>query len=249
MPDLIDNNGTWVLQPDSDLADLEMNTIDLTDGSWSYIDVNSQIKSNTFSNEVNTATLNAISSGASTQFSNNSYQGARWYKLLKDSKGVQVNTDERFILIATIQAQSSSNPAPFGFGLGTSVSPLATGSVGTVRQNFQHFALVNELDGSVGRKHEYDRLLKFSGGGAVADHLTSSVVQMVHNFAIGRSGGAVTATNTTTQATVAAGTSTTGTDPLYIQVGIGTRFNTVAALEDAEHKAIMKYLVIRLDNA
>ena len=49
MPDLIDDNGTWVLQPDKGLADLEMNIIDVTDGSWSHIDVNSQLKSFSFS--------------------------------------------------------------------------------------------------------------------------------------------------------------------------------------------------------
>jgi len=247
MPDLIDDNGTWVLQPDKDLADLEMNIIDVTDGSWSHIDVNSQLKSFSFSGEVNTVTLNAISSGNSTQFSNNSYQGARWYRLLKDSKGVQVNTDERFIFIATIQAQSSSNPAAFGFGFGTSVDPLATGSVGTARQNFQHFGLVNELASGAGFKHEYDRILKLGGGGIVSNHLTSSICQLVHNFGNNRSGG-VLVSNNINNATTAAGTNTSGTDPLYLQVGIGSRYNTVSALEDAEHKAIMKYVVIRLDN-
>ena len=69
-----------MLQPDKDLADLEMNVIDVTDGTWSHIDVNSQVKSFSFSGEINTATLNAVSSGTSTQFSNNAYQGARWYK-------------------------------------------------------------------------------------------------------------------------------------------------------------------------
>jgi len=248
MPDLIDDNGTWVLQPDKDLADLELNVIDVTDGSWSHIDVNNQLKSFSFSGEVNTVTLNAISSGNSTQFSNNSYQGARWYRLLKDSKGVQVNTDERFIFIATIQAQSSSNPAAFGFGFGTSVNPLATGSGGTARQNFQHFALVNELASGAGFKHEYDRLLKLGGGGIVANHLTSSICQLVHNFGGDRSGGTVVANNVNNAATTAAGTNTSGTDPLYLQVGIGSRYNSVSALEDAEHKAIMKYVVIRLDN-
>ena len=247
MPDLIDDNGTWVLQPDKDLADLEMNVIDVTDGSWSHIDVNSQVKSFSFSGEVNTATLNAVSSGTSTQFSNNAYQGARWYKLLKDSKGVQVNTDERFIFIATIQAQSSSNPAAFGYGFGTSVDPLATGSVGSARQNFQHIALVNELQSGAGFKHEYNRMLKLAGGGVVANHLTSSICQLIHNFGDERSGGSVV-TNNISNCTIAAGTNTSGTDPLYLQVGIGTRYNTVSALEDAEHKAIMKYVVIRLDS-
>ena len=247
MPNLVDDNGTWILQPDADLADLELNVVDITDGSWSHIDVGDQIKSFSFFGGENKAVLNDISSGNETQFSQNAYQGARWYKLLKDSKGVQVNSDERFIFIATIQAHSSSNPAPFGFGIGTSTNPLGTGSVGTSRQNFQHVSLVNELHGSVGRKHEYDRLLKLSGGGAVANHLTSSIVQLVHNFGNDRSGG-VAITSNISNATTSAGTNTSGTNALYIQIAIGTRYNSVNASEDAEHKATMKYAVIRLDN-
>ena len=168
--------------------------------------------------------------------------------MLKDSKGVQVNTSDRFIFISTIQAQSSSNPAPFGFGFGTSVDPLATGSVGTVRQNFQHVSLVNDrLTANTGKQHTYQRVFKLAGGGAVNNHLTSSIVQLVHNFGSDRSGGVVVANNITA-ATTAAGTSTSGTDPLYLQVGIGSKDNTVSALVDAEHKAIMKFVVIRLSS-
>ena len=247
MPNLVDDNGTWILQPDADLADLELNVVDITDGSWSHIDVGSQVKSfSSFAGE-NKAVLNDISSGNETQFSQNAYQGARWYKFLKDSKGVQVNSDERFIFIATIQAHSSSNPAPFGFGIGTSTNPLATGSVGTSRQNFQHIALVNELVSGVGRQHEYDRLTKLAGGSAVANHLTSSIVQLVHNFGKDRNGGIVVTSNIS-NATTATGTSTSGTNALYIQIAIGTRYNSVSASEDAEHKATMKYAVIRLDS-
>ena len=91
MPRLLDDNGTWVLQPDVDLLDLEGKTIDITDGTWSHIDVNSQLKSFSNFDGVNKVVLNAISSGNETQFSNNAYQGERWYKLLRDSNGVQVN--------------------------------------------------------------------------------------------------------------------------------------------------------------
>ena len=246
MPRLLDDSGTWVLQPDVDLLDLEGKTINITDGTWSHIDVNSQVKSFSHLDGVNKVTLNAISSGNETQFSNNAYQGARWYKLLRDSNGVQVNSGDNFVLLATIQALSSSNPAAFGFGFGTSTDPLATGSVGTSRQNFQHCSLVNELDGGAGRKHEYDRLLKLAGGGANANHTTASVVQFVHSFTFGRSGGTAGASDSNA-VTTAAGTTVSISVPLYLQVGIGTRYNTVTALEDAEHKAIMKFSIIRLD--
>jgi len=250
MPSLLDDNGTWVLKPDADLADLEGNVVDITDGTWSHIDVNNQLKSFSNFGGENKVVLNAVSSGTSTQFSNNAYQGARWYKPLTDSKGVRMNTTDNFLFIATIQALSSSNPAPFGFGIGTSVTPLATGSVGTAKQNFQHVSLPNEKPGSasnVGVQHEYDRCLKLGGGSAISNHLTSSVVQMTINYSNGRVGGVCGANDNNTVST-AAGTADTSTNPLFVQVGIGTRYNTVSALEDAEHKAKMSFLVIRLDS-
>lgn len=249
MANLTKKGTTWVVGNDLDLASFDLdNTVDLTDGSWTHLDVANHLKSNSVSGEINTATLNAISAGTITQFSNAAYNGARWFKLLKDSSGVQVNAHEAFIFVATIQAHSSSNPAPFGFGIGTSTNPYATGSVGVLRQNFQHVSLVNENDSGVGRKHEYDRLLKVGGGGASSNHLTSSVVQFVQNFGSNRSGATVTS-NIDTAATTAAGTSTSGTgSAVYVQIGLGTRYNTVAALEDAEHKATMKYSIIRLSN-
>jgi hypothetical protein len=157
-----------------------------------------------------------------------------------------MNTTDNFLFIATIQALSSSNPAAFGFGIGTSVTPLATGSVGAAKQNFQHVSLPNELDGSLGRKHEYDRCLKLAGGSALSNHFTSSVVQMTINYNNGRVAGVCGANDHNTVST-AAGTTDTSTNPLFVQVGIGTRYNTVSALEDAEHKAKMSFLVIRLD--
>ena len=64
MPDVINDNGTWVIQPDVDLLDLNGVTIDITDGTWSHVDVGSQVKSFSHANGVNTVVLNAISSPA-----------------------------------------------------------------------------------------------------------------------------------------------------------------------------------------
>lgn len=246
MPRLLDDNGIWVLKPDADLADLEGTVVDITDGTWEHIDVNDHVKSYSFFDGVNKAVLNEISSGNATQFSNNAYQGARWYKPLTDSKGIRMQTTDNFLFIATIQPQSSSNPAAFGWGIGTSVNPLGTGSVGTTRQNFQHVGMPNELQSGAGFKHEYDRTLKMAGGSAIANHTTGSLVRLVINYTNGRTGG-VTGANDSNSVSVAAGTQDTNTAPLFVQVAIGTRYNSVSALEDAEHKAKMSFLVIRLD--
>ena len=69
MPDIIDDNGTWVIEADKDLADLTMNVVDLTDGSWSSLDITSQLKSLAFEDGANKATMNAISAGTNVQLS------------------------------------------------------------------------------------------------------------------------------------------------------------------------------------
>ena len=249
MSSLINQNGTWVVGDDTDLANLKGEVVDITDGTWSHIDVNNQLKSFSVSNGENRVVLNAIPSGNSTQFSNGNYQGARWYKPLTDSKGVRMNTTDNFLFIATIQALSSSNPAAFGFGIGTSVTPLATGSQGTSKQNFQHVSLPNEKPGSstnTGIQDEFDRCIKLAGGSAIHNHTTSSVVQMTLNYSNGRVGGVCGANDRNVVSDIP-GTQDTTTNPLFVQVGIGSRYNTVSALENAEHKAKMSFLVIRMN--
>lgn len=248
MPDIIDDNGTWVIEADKDLADLTMNVVDLTDGSWSSLDITSQLKSLAFEDGANKATMNAISAGTNVQLSNNSYNSLRWFRLLKDSKGTQINTGDRFIFIATMQAMSSSNPAPFGFAIGNSINPYGTGSVGQTRQCFHHLALCNEKQGTTeGRKHEYDAILKLSAGGVMSNVLTSSVCQMVQTWGSQNGGGAVSLSNVSNRQTSTLSAMSSSV-PLYLQVAMGSRQNSDQVLVDAEHKQILKYLVIRLEN-
>jgi hypothetical protein len=247
MPDLIDDNGTWVLQPDKDLADLEMNLVDLTDGSWTLIDINSNVKSVAFEDSANKLTLNAISAGTIAQLSNNAYNSARWFKPLVDSKGTQIYTSDQFIFITTTQPLSSSNPSPFGLAVGSSINPYGTGSVGQTRQCFHYISVTNESDSSsTGTKHEYDAILKMAGGGTVSNILTSSVVQMTQAWNSKRGAGIATFSNIENK--VSSNLSTISASvPLYLQVGLGARQNSYSALEDAEHKQKIQFLVIRLD--
>lgn len=248
MSSLINENGTWVVGNDDNLSDLEINVVDLTDGSWTFIDVNGQIQTNTFSNKINTLTLNAISAGNQNINTDNTYQGARWYKLLKYEDGVQVNSEDKFIFIATIQAHSSSNPSPFGLAIGTSKSPLATGSVGLARQTFQHIGLANEtVNGPAGegRSHEYDRYIKLAGGSTNANMTTASVLELTHKFSVGKNYGILSVSENDIQGN-ANGTQYTSSVPLYLQVGVITRFNTNIAVNGAEHRHTLKYKVIKL---
>ena len=125
--------------------------------------------------------------------------------------------------------------------------PYNTGSVGQTRQYFAHMSLTNENASGVGRQHEYDCILKLASGGTVSNLLTSSVAQMVQNWGTTNGGGAMSFNNIDGRATSTL-SDITASIPLYVQVGMGARQSSYSALEDAEHKQILKYLVIRLDN-
>ena len=255
MPDIIKQNGTWVLQPDVNLNSLELETIDLTDGSWNHIDINNTINTIGFSDGANKAVTNAISSGQVNQLAHNNQNIARWYKNLVDNDGVQITTGDSFIFLCTIQALSSSNPSPFGFACGISVNPIGTGSNAnntcTTGSAFQQawmcVSVTNEQQTtSTGRQHEYDCNIISAGATNVANLLTSSIVTYAHNF--GNTNGAATiafnnldqrmSKNNMNFASV--------TSSLFLQVGFGCRQNSHTALSNAEHKQKIKFKVIRL---
>lgn len=246
MPDVINENGTWVIKQDSNLSELDLNVVDLADGSWNFIDVNGQVQTNTFSDGKNTLTLNAISAGNQNINTDNTYQGARWYRLLYYEDGTQVNSRDNFIFIATIQAHSSSNPSPFGLAIGTARNPLETGSVGVANQTFQHIGLANEkVTNNTGRSHEYDRYFKLAGGSTNANMTTASVMELTHKFSAGRNYGLLSVAANDIQG-AANGSFYTASLPLFLQVGVITRFNTNEAISGAQHRHTLKYKIIKL---
>ena len=255
MPDIIKQNGTWVLQPDANFSSLELETIDLTDGSWNHIDINSTISAVGFSDGANKVVTNAISAGTVNQFANSAQNVARWYKNLVDSDGVQITTGDSFIFIATIQALSSSNPAAFGFGCGFCVNPVGTGSNANTtattgsafQQSWHSFSVTNEQVGSnEGRKHEYDCNINSGGATNVANLLTSSIATYVNNFGFTNGAGVISLSNVDARASKNNLNINSLTSSLFLQVGFGSRMTTVSALSNAEHKQIIKFKVIRL---
>ena len=131
MPDVINDNGTWVIQPDVDLASLDLEVIDVTDGSWTLVDNNSGVKNQAFEDGAVKITTNAISAGSLNQINQSTYDAPRWYKKLKDANGVQMTQDDEFIFIALHQAMSSSNPtSDFGLAVGVSLVPTGVGNNG-----------------------------------------------------------------------------------------------------------------------
>ena len=259
MPDIIKQNGTWVIQPDVNLNSLELETVDLSDGSWNFIDINNSISGSVvFEDGANKVVTNAISAGTVNQLSNNAQNVPRWYKNLVDNNGTQITTGDSFIFIATLQGLSSSNPAPYGFGCGICVNPTGTGSNansncsqgGSFQQNWTLFSLTNEQTGTPGayegRKHEYDCQIISGGGVNIANLLTSSIATYVQSFGFTNGGAAVSINNVNGRASKN-NLSVNPTDSnLFLQIGFGARQNSTNALSGAEHKQIIKFKIIRL---
>ena len=94
MPDLINENGTWVLQEDANFSDLKLNTINVTDGTWTTVDINSNINSITFANDTTKLVTNAVAGGLVNMLNKVDYNCTRWYRPLTYEDGAQVLTTD-----------------------------------------------------------------------------------------------------------------------------------------------------------
>ena len=246
MSGLVLRDGEWIVEPDTNLASLGLTTVDITDGSWSFVDINTDIKTQALEDGAVKVTTNAISSGVVNKFVHASYYGARWYKKLTDADGTQLTQADNFIMIVLQQPLSSSNPAPFGFGCGFSITPLATGSNAQSNQGWSAGAVFNDGTGNSGNDNDFV-LLAFSNGGAIGaqDLNHDSIVRTIINYNNNRGNVNTTPSNKTGNTDRPMFTSTGSVD-LYIQVGFGARGNTRSALEDAEHKQKIQYTIIKL---
>ena len=246
MSGLVLRDGEWIVEPDTNLANLELTTVDITDGSWSFVDINTDIKTQALEDGAVKVTTNAISSGVVNKFVHASYYGARWYKKLTDADGTQLTQADNFIMIVLQQPLSSSNPAPFGFGCGFSITPLATGSNAQSNQGWSAGAVFNDGTGNSGNDNDF-ALAAISSAQAVGatnlDH--DSIVRTIINYNNKRGNVNSTPSNKTGNTDRPMFTSTGSVD-LYIQVGFGARGNTRSALEDAEHKQKIQYTIIKL---
>ena len=253
MPDIVDKNGVWTLQPDADFANFELEEIDLTDGTWNFIDIDNRISATGFSDGANKVVTNAISAGNENQITNTTSQNVpRWYRTLTDANGVELTTGDSFIFISTLQVLSSSNPRKYGFGVGLSVNPIGTGSGDNSnciqgqgqRQGWMFHAITNKTDLSFTQLDGHI----YSAGSTVIGNLlnTSSVQTYVNNFGNTNGGNSVSYNNVDQGRTKSNETINPTTSSIFLQVGFGARFNSSAAASNTEHKQKLKFKVIRL---
>ena len=247
MADLTLRGSVWVVEPDTNLANLELTTVDITDGSWTLIDINDGIKTQAAEDDAVKITTNAITAGTINIFANAAYSGPRWYKKLTDADGTQVTQTDNFVLFVLHQPLSSSDPSPLGLGCGYCVNPFGTGSNTQNNQGWNGCGVFNDgSNTSTGNDNDFTNVL-FAGGASIGasnlDH--DSVVRGIISYN-NKKGNLTHTISNKTNVTDRAAITYTGSADLYIQVGLGGRYNNVSALEDAEHKQKIQYGLIKL---
>ncbi len=121
--------------PAASLYDVELNEVNLTDGSWTLLDPDSSLKSVTFLDGFNTITLNARSSGESNRWdASTTCTMPRWYKDFEiDGTAVTVDDVIQFITRLERDASVGTNFNP-SFVVGIANDPTST-TLSTVRGN------------------------------------------------------------------------------------------------------------------
>jgi hypothetical protein len=250
MPDVINENGTWVIQPDVNLANLDLEVIDVTDGSWTLVDNNSGIKSQAFEDGAVKITTNAISAGSLNQLNQSTYDAPRWYKKLKDSSGVQLTQDSEFIFIARHQPMSSSNPASdFGIAVGISLSPTSVGN-NAFSGGKQGWMGGNVMQTTAGSNDTFTIQVFGPGGLIGTPNLTTGSFAITTLPLFGKS----STLNMVTSPQVAGSyriskvmsSNFTGSVDLHIQVGLTNRYNSHSAPDNSVLKQKIAFKVIKI---
>jgi len=250
MAALSNQNGTWVVEEDVDLTNFGLNDLDLTDGSWTLIDINSGIQSAAIEDKAVKITTNVIAQGNINQANSTSYYAPRWFTLLKDENGNQITQNDNYILIVTQQAQSSSNPPAFGLAVGTALNPYLTGTNAETNQCFTAGAVLNDTNAN--NTHFSQQVIGL--GSAIGSNklTTSSVNRTVLNFN-GKNGSisvvaSSTSNNSTARADIPAQGFQTGSQDVYLQVGLASRYASTSCASGQIIKQIIQYKVIKLGN-
>lgn len=109
------------------LANIAMEQIDLTDGTWTLEDPDNLVSSTAHAGGINTITWNAATGSANlTMTTGSDFRGPRWYKLLSIS-GTQATTATPLVFVADIEPDVSSG-SDFNqkHYFGTSHNPTST---------------------------------------------------------------------------------------------------------------------------
>ena len=246
--------GKWILGPGGgvDLDDIKNTRIDLTDGTWTLQDNLSAIQSVSHASDVNTVVFNAIAAGAANQISSSTlYNGPRWYKLLKDNSGTQITSDDLFQMTFKIEPQNTATaPCPSCVMLGISESPTSVGS-----NNTKTFGLTLLRSGASSNTGFLDKFISgvhasssipiygVTGGWAASSNFCQA------NFTkIRTSTGALLGTVTNSQGTRDQSTHTfTSSVNLYLTVAMFFRFNTDAALLNADEDWKLSYSLTKVN--
>ena len=124
MPILIPSPST--LGGGADLSALELATLDLTDGSWTTLDVDTLLKSPvTHAAGVNTVTMAALGAGSSDYdpISGSNHRYVKYHKPLLDSNGDAITSDDMFSVDIKITASTPALRYAASMAFGACVDP------------------------------------------------------------------------------------------------------------------------------
>ena len=140
MSNLSLESGTWILGADSgggtNLNSVALETVDLTDGTWTLYDVDSMVKSVSHSSGVNTITFNAVAGSSNNQWLNSTCRAPRWYKSLVVN-GVSMTEDSFLSKYLKFSAEGTATLQHYSV-FGTCSNPTST-SNGTGTSNIQGY--------------------------------------------------------------------------------------------------------------
>lgn len=122
----------------TDLAALPYNVVDLTDGSWTFLDPDALVDTNTATDGFNNVVMNELAAGSTDYAWGNAtsanHRSPRWYIPLvatdADGNEVRITTDDTFILQARITKGTTSSEWSTEVVVGVAVDPSTTTTAG-----------------------------------------------------------------------------------------------------------------------
>lgn len=225
------------------LSALELGVLDLTDGSWTTLDVDALLKSPvTFAAGVNTVTMAALGVGSSDYdpISGSNHRYVKYHKPLLDSNGDAITSDDTFAIDIKITGSAAALRYAASMAFGACVDPTSTvGSTVDAFGGCYGYGLTgNNFMGT------WQGNTSTSGSGSTTDVVFVRVWS--RNTRVG-SGSYIT--EKTDAVTLAAGSRNansviTAATPMHLICGIGTKGAQVIA-DGSDMKFKAEYLVTK----
>lgn len=235
----------WILQDIPDADKLGWETVDLGDGSWTQSDPSGVLLSSVATtNEITKVDFNAVGvASADYDFTaGTNFTGPRWYSKLQTSDGVVVNSDDPYIIMFQLVAETPNTQDRVNISIGVAEAPTSTvrGTILFTGECLEYTSTTsNRFMGPIVTNPNFlqnvNNKIGFSTFASITNRLGNFSA-----FNLDSSSGFLAETSTTANRTYTASTDLF----LVIQAGIdGT--NTIGA---CDIQAKLRYRVIRISD-